>query len=68
MDSPKKFELDPLPLEKEFRTLSIKRRLGDLSREELEDFLSESLALLTKLTHQMTQLRDYVEEMEGKSE
>jgi hypothetical protein len=69
MDSPKKFELDPLPLEKEFRTLSIKRRLSDLSREELEDFLSESLSLLTKLTHQMTQLRDYIQEMEeGKSE
>ena len=69
MDSPKKFELDPLPLEKEFRTLSIKRRLGDLSREELEDFLSESLALLTKLTHQMTQLRGYIQEMEeGKSD
>jgi len=69
MDSPKKFELDPLPLEKEFRTLSIKRRLSDLSREELEDFLSESLALLTKLTHQMTQLRDYIQEMEeGKSD
>ena len=68
MDSPKKFELDPLPLEKEFRTLSIKRRLSELSREELEEFLSESLALLTKLTHQMTQLRDYIEEMEGKSE
>ena len=69
MDSPKKFELDPLPLEKEFRTLSIKRRLSDLSREELDDFLSESLALLTKLTHQMTQLRDYIQEMEeGKSD
>ncbi len=65
MDSPKKFELDPLPLEKEFRTLSIKRRLSELSREELEEFLSESLALLTKLTHQ---LRDYIEEIEGKSE
>ena len=69
MDSPKKFELDPLPLEKEFRALSIKRRLRDLSREELEDFLSESLALLTKLTHQITQLRDYIQEMEeGKSD
>ena len=68
MDSPKKFELDPLPLEKEFRTLSIKRRLSELSREELEEFLSESLALLTKLTHQMIQLRDYIEEIEGKSE
>ena len=68
MDSPKKFEMDPLPLEKEFRAMSIKRRLSELSREELEEFLSESLALLTKLTHQMTQLRDYVIEMEeGKS-
>jgi hypothetical protein len=68
MDYPKKFELDPLPLEKEFRTLSIKRRLSELSREELEEFLSESLALLTKLTHQMSQLRDYVMELEGKIE
>jgi hypothetical protein len=68
MDSPKKFELDPLPLEKEFRTLSIKRRLSELSREELEEFLSESLALLTKLTHQMSQLRDYIMELEGKIE
>lgn len=64
MDSPKNFRLEPLPLEKEFRTLSIKRRLSELSREELEDFLSESLALLTKLTHQMTQLRDHIQEIE----
>ena len=69
MDSPKNFKLDPLPLEKEFRALSIKRRLSELSREELEDFLSESLALLTKLTHQMTQLRDHIQEIEeGKTE
>ena len=68
MDFPKKFELSPLPLETEFRCLSIKRRLGDLSREELEEFLSEALGLLTKMTHQMSQLRDYVEEIEGKSE
>jgi hypothetical protein len=68
MDSPKKFELDPLPLEKEFRCLSIKRRLSELSREELEEFLSEALGLLTKMTHQMIQLRDYIEEIEGKSE
>jgi hypothetical protein len=68
MDSPKKFELNPLPLEKEFRCLSIKRRLSELSREELEEFLSEALGLLTKMTHQMIQLRDYLEEIEGKSE
>jgi hypothetical protein len=69
MDSQKNFKLHPLPLEKEFRALSIKRRLSELSREELEDFLSESLALLTKLTHQVTQLRDYIQEFEeGKTE
>ena len=68
MDSQKKFELLPLPVETEFRVLSVRRRLKGLSREELESFLSESLALLAKLTHQMTQLRDYVEEVEGKTE
>ena len=68
MDSQKKFEMDPLPLEKEFRCLSVKRRLSELSREELEEFLSEALGLLTKMTHQMVQLRDYIEEIEGKSQ
>jgi hypothetical protein len=68
MDSQKKLELNPLPLEKEFRCLSIKRRLSELSREELEEFLSEALGLLTRMTHQMVQLRDYIEEIEGKSE
>jgi hypothetical protein len=68
MDSQKKFEMDPLPLEKEFRCLSVKRRLSELSREELEEFLSEALGLLTKMTHQMVQLRDYIEEIEGKSD
>jgi hypothetical protein len=67
MDSPKKFEMSPLPMEKEFRVLSIRRRLHELSREELEEFLTESLSLLTKLAHQVTQLRDYVEELEGKT-
>jgi hypothetical protein len=60
--------MSPFPIEKEFRVLSVRRRLKDLSREELEGFLSESLALLAKLTHQMTQLRDYVEEVEGKTD
>jgi hypothetical protein len=68
MDSPKKFELSPLPLESEFRILSIRRRLHELSREELEEFLTEALAIMTKLAHQVTQLRDHVEELEGKSE
>lgn len=67
MDSEQNFHLTPLPLEKEFRVLSIRRRLSELSREELEEFLTESLSLLTKMTHQITQLRDYVEAMEGKT-
>jgi hypothetical protein len=67
MDFQKKLKIDPVPLEKEFRCLSIKRRLSELSREELEEFLSEALTLLTKMTHQMAQLRDYVEEIEGKT-
>lgn len=68
MDSDKKkLKIDPLPLESEFRVLSIKRRLHELSREELEEFLTESLRLLTTLAHQVTQLRDYIENQEGKS-
>lgn len=66
MDSPKKFELTPLPMETEFRVLSIRRRLHELSREELEEFLTEALSTMTKLAHQVTQLRDFVIELEGK--
>ncbi len=47
--------------------LSIRRRLSELSREELEEFLTEALATMTKLAHQLTQLRDYVIELEGKN-
>jgi hypothetical protein len=67
MDSPKKFELTPLPVETEFRVLSIRRRLHELSREELEEFLTDALSTLTKMAHQMTQLRDYIERVEGKN-
>lgn len=68
MDSPKKkkkFEVTPLPMETEFRVLSIRRRLHELSREELEEFLTESLSTMAKLAHQVTQLRDRVIELEG---
>ena len=68
MDSSSNFELTPLPIEKEFRVLSIRRRLSELSREELEEFLTESLSLLTKMAHQVTQLRDHIEKLEGKTE
>lgn len=60
------FEIDPLPIEKEFKVLSIKQRLHELTREELEDFLTESLRLLTNLSHQVMQMRDYIWEIEGK--
>lgn len=68
MDSPENFRLTPLPIEKEFRVLSIRRRLNELEREELEEFLTEALSILTKLAHQVTQLRDYIEELEGKTD
>jgi hypothetical protein len=39
-----------------------------LSREELEEFLVESLSTMTKLAHQVTELREYIECLEGKNE
>lgn len=68
MDSPEKFHLTPLPIETEFRVLSIRRRLHELSREELEEFLTEALSIMSKLAHQVTQLRDHVQKLEGKTE
>ena len=68
MDSKKKkLKISPLPLESEFRVLSIKRRLHELDRDELEEFLTEALRIMSTLAHQVIQLRDYVEEIEGKS-
>jgi flagellar biosynthesis chaperone FliJ len=55
-------------METEFRVLSVRRRLHELSREELEEFLTEALSTMTKLAHQLTQLRDYAVELEGKIE
>lgn len=56
--------LQPLPLEKELRIENIKRSLLELPREELVDSLAQSIDLLTRMTHQTKQLRDYVEELE----
>jgi hypothetical protein len=39
-----------------------------LSREELEQFLVEALSTMTQLAHQVSQLRDYVEKIEGKTD
>ena len=61
MEQPKKFKIDTITLEAEFKVMSIRRRLHELSREELEEFLSETLMLLTRLTSQTKQLRKYIE-------
>ena len=68
MDFLDKFRISPLPIEKEFKVQSIKQRLYQLSREELEEFLVEALSTMTKLTHQVTELREYIEYLEGKNE
>ena len=68
MDSEsKEFYMHPLSLEKEFKVLSIKKRLHELDRKELEEFLSEALLIMTKLADQVVQLKDYVDKIEGKT-
>lgn len=56
--------IQPLPLEKELRIENIKRSLTELPREELIETLASAINTLTRMTHQTTQLRDYVEELE----
>lgn len=68
MDFERKFELTPFPVEKEFRIIRVKQKLAELSRKELEEFLAEALDTMSRLAHQVTQLRDYIEELEGKTE
>ncbi len=67
MDSQNKFRLEPLSLEKEFLVLSTRDRLHELSREDLEKFLIESLTIMVKLANQLNQLKDYLIEVEGKT-
>jgi hypothetical protein len=64
MDKTPKFEIDPLSLEKEFKVQSVRTRLYHLSREEIEDFLAESLSILIKLAHQTEQMKEYIEKLE----
>ena len=59
METP--FSLNPLPIETEFRVESIKQRMHQLSRDELEQMLGESLMLLVTMTHQVKQMRNYIE-------
>lgn len=56
--------LTPLPLEKELRIENIKRSLCELPHNELVETLAQSIDLLTRMTHQTKQLRDYIEELE----
>ena len=68
MEQPDNFQMNPFPIEKEFRVLSVKQRLHELTREDLEEFLTEALSTMTKLAHQVTELRDHINKIEGKTE
>ena len=68
MEPQNNFRMKPLPIEKEFRVLTVKQRLHELSREELEEFLLESLSIMTTLAHQVTELKEYVDRVEGKTD
>lgn len=68
MDSQKNFEISPLPLEKEFQVEYLKQNLHMLSREQLEDLLSQSLSIITRLTHQTKQMMALIEEAQGKND
>jgi len=67
MEINERFELEPLPLESEFKVQSVRARLHHLSREELETFLAESLGILVKLADQTKQMKRYIDELKGKS-
>ena len=60
--------MNPFPIEKEFRVLAVRERLHELTREDLEEFLTEALSIMTKLAHQVTELRNYVDKIEGKTQ
>jgi len=56
--------LEPLPLELEFRAAHLKNSLRHIDRKELEGFTGELIDVTTKLTHQTAQLLDYIQELE----
>jgi len=68
MEQPDNFRMNPFPIEKEFRVLAVRERLHELTREDLEEFLTEALFTMTKLAHQVTELRNYVDKIEGKTD
>ena len=68
MEQQDSFQMSPFPIEKEFRVLAVRERLHELTREDLEEFLTEALSIMTKLAHQVTELRGYVNKVEGKTD
>ena len=68
MEQPDSFQMNPFPIEKEFRVLAVRERLHELTREDLEEFLTEALSIMTKLAHQVTELRNYVDKIKGKTQ
>ena len=61
------FEIPPLPIETEFKISSVKHRLHQLSREELEVLMVECLTTMTKLAHQTKVLKNHILNKEGKT-
>ncbi len=66
MDSESEFSIRPLSLETEFRLKSVCTRLHELTKEELLEFLEEALPTMVKLAHQVKQLKERLQELEGK--
>lgn len=60
-------ELNPLPIEEEFRVERLKHQLSELNRDELEEFTKRLLTVSSRLTHQTKQLLAKVIELEGKN-
>lgn len=56
--------LDPLPLELEFRAAHLKSNLRHIDRTELESFTGELIDITTKLTHQSAQMLTYIHDLE----
>jgi hypothetical protein len=55
--------LEPLPVEKEFRLALVKKSLSELSREQLEDGFTEAIDKLVRMTHQTKQLLNMIQDL-----
>ncbi len=56
--------LEPLPLEQEFRVANLKNNLKNIERKELEEFTGSLVEITAKLAHQTAQLLVYISELE----